>query len=187
VSLPVQKQSRGLSADAAPDHGNFHSVPTDFARRAIHRGDWFHQMGRQMTTDAFELDRRLAQDTIVVTDWSLSRILLMNDRRFPWLILVPRRAGMVEAFDLGEDERALLWREANAAAAALKAMTGCRKINIAALGNVVSQLHVHVVARYEGDAAWPGPVWGKGGAEPYAAAEVAALVERFAALRGSTG
>ncbi len=138
-------------------------------------------MGGQMTTDAFELDRRLAQDTIVVTDWNLSRILLMNDRRFPWLILVPRRAGMVEAFDLGEDERALLWREANAAAAALKTMTGCHKINIGALGNVVSQLHVHIVARREGDAAWPGPVWGKGVAEAYADDEAASLVRQFGA------
>lgn len=139
-------------------------------------------MGGQMTSHAFELDRRLAEDTIAVADWTLSRILLMNDRRYPWLILVPRRAGMVEAFDLSEGDRAQLWRETNAVAAALKTMTGCRKINIGALGNVVSQLHVHVVARREGDAAWPGPVWGKGAAEPYSGEEAAALVERFKAL-----
>ena len=139
-------------------------------------------MGGQMTAQDFELDERLARDTIAVTDWTLSRILLMNDRRYPWLILAPRRAGMVEAFDLAEHDRALLWRETNAVAGALKAMTGCRKINIGALGNVVSQLHVHVVARREGDAAWPGPVWGMGVAEPYAAAEVAARVLKLKTL-----
>lgn len=132
-----------------------------------------------MSADGFALDERLARDTLHVTDWALSRVLLMNDRRYPWLVLVPRRVGMVEPFDLAEAERALLWREANAAGAVLKAMTGCRKINIAALGNVVSQLHVHVVARREGDPAWPGPVWGKGVAEPYGNDETASLVRQF--------
>ena len=182
VPRPVQEQCRRLSADAATDYGDFHSVPTNSAGRAIHRADTFRQTSGKMTLDSFELDQRLALDTIAVTDWMLSRILLMNDRRFPWLILVPRRTGMTEVFDLAEQDRALLWREADAVARALKAMTGCRKINIGALGNVVSQLHVHVVARSEADAAWPGPVWGKGVAERYNDVEAASLLQQFKTL-----
>lgn len=135
-----------------------------------------------MTSDAFVLDGRLAHDTIAVTDWTLSRVLLMNDRRYPWLVLVPRRAGASEVFDLAAGDRALLWREADALAQALKRTTGCRKINIGALGNVVPQLHVHVIARREDDAAWPGPVWGKGVAEPYGEAELASLLEQYKVL-----
>lgn len=125
------------------------------------------QMDRTMTLAEFELDPRLANDTVPVCEWGLSRVLLMNDRRFPWLILVPRRAGVSEVFDLGEGERSTLWREVDAAAGLLRRETACRKVNIGALGNVVAQLHVHVVARFENDAAWPGPVWGKGTAERY--------------------
>ena len=137
-----------------------------------------------MTSGEFVLDQRLAQDATEVCNWKLSRILLMNDRRFPWLILVPRRTGAVEAFDLSADEQGLLWREVNAAARALKRITGCRKINIGALGNIVSQLHVHVVARRADDAAWPGPVWGKGTAEPYAGDEFRSRLAEFKKLLG---
>jgi diadenosine tetraphosphate (Ap4A) HIT family hydrolase len=99
----------------------------------------------------------------------------MNDARYPWVILVPRRAGAVEIFDLDAADRALLVEEIAAVARVLKE-GGARKINIGALGNLVPQLHVHVVARAPGDAAWPGPVWGKGVAEPYSAAARDALV-----------
>jgi diadenosine tetraphosphate (Ap4A) HIT family hydrolase len=95
---------------------------------------------------------------------------------------MPRRAGAVEVFDLSEDERSTLWREVDAAAIALRRETGCRKINIGALGNIVSQLHVHVVARFEGDAAWPGPVWGKGVAEPYRDEDLRARLAGYKAL-----
>lgn len=139
-----------------------------------------------MDANGFALDPRLAQDTVLVCDWALSAVRLMNDRRYPWLVLVPRRAGLVEPFDLPPTERARLWREVEQAGAVLKRATGCRKINIGALGNIVSQLHVHVVARDEGDAAWPGPVWGKGTAKRYDDTALASVVERFRGLLQST-
>jgi diadenosine tetraphosphate (Ap4A) HIT family hydrolase len=135
-----------------------------------------------MNTNGFVLDARLANDTAWVFDWPLSRLLMMNDRRYPWLVLVPRRAGMVEAFDLSADDQAELWREVARAGAVLRRTTGCRKVNIGALGNIVSQLHVHVIARNEGDAAWPGPVWGKGAAERFDAAPLEAELARYRTL-----
>jgi diadenosine tetraphosphate (Ap4A) HIT family hydrolase len=104
----------------------------------------------------------------------------MDDARYPWLILVPRRTGAVEPFALDEADQILLWQEANRAGAILKAETGATKINIAAIGNIVSQLHVHVIARKPGDAAWPGPVWGQGQAERL---DQAALAETLTGLR----
>ncbi|MBP6012400.1 MAG: HIT domain-containing protein [Alphaproteobacteria bacterium] len=138
-----------------------------------------------MASEGFVLDQRLAQDTAWVCDWELCGVHLMNDRRYPWLVLVPRRMGMVEAFDLSEAEQALLWREVGYAGSWLKQMTGCRKVNVGALGNIVSQLHLHVVARNEGDAAWPGPVWGQGAAQRYDAATLASLAERYGMLLGT--
>jgi diadenosine tetraphosphate (Ap4A) HIT family hydrolase len=124
----------------------------------------------------FELDARLAGDTVVVGDLPLCRVLLMRDQRFAWLVLVPRQAGLVEVSDLAEADRVALWREVDQAGSALRAVAPCDKLNIGALGNIVRQLHVHVVARVEGDAAWPGPVWGSGKAEPYA--DVDAFADR---------
>lgn len=124
----------------------------------------------------FALDPRLAADTLLVGDLPLSRVLLMNDSRFPWLILVPRRGGLSEVHDLSRQERAALIEEAARAGEQLKNLTSATKINIGALGNIVSQLHVHVVARFEGDAAWPGPVWGAGKASPYSSAAAKELV-----------
>jgi diadenosine tetraphosphate (Ap4A) HIT family hydrolase len=125
----------------------------------------------------FELDARLAGDTVVVGDLPLCRVLLMRDQRFSWLVLVPRQAGLVEVSDLAEADRVALWREVDQAGSALRAVAPCDKLNIGALGNIVRQLHVHVVARVEGDAAWPGPVWGSGKAEPYA--DIEAVAERL--------
>jgi diadenosine tetraphosphate (Ap4A) HIT family hydrolase len=124
----------------------------------------------------------LAQDTALVCDWPLSTVRLMNDRRYPWLVLVPRRAGAVEPFDLSTDDQGELWREVGRVGILLKQVTGCRKVNVGALGNIVSQLHIHVVARNEGDAAWPGPVWGKGAAERFDEAALAQEVVRYRAL-----
>ncbi|WP_027485673.1 HIT family protein [Rhodanobacter sp. OR87] len=115
-----------------------------------------------MSGAGFALDPRLAADTRAVASLPLCELLLMDDARWPWLILVPRRAGLVEIADLHGDEQAVLWQEANRAAAALRAVTPCDKLNLGALGNIVRQLHVHVIARVEGDPAWPGPVWGHG-------------------------
>ncbi|HXD83944.1 MAG TPA: HIT domain-containing protein [Rudaea sp.] len=122
-----------------------------------------------MIDDAgFALDPRLAGDTHAVGDLQLSRVLLMDDARFPWLILVPRRAHLRELTDLGDAEQRLLLGEINRCARVLQTLFAPDKLNIAALGNVVAQLHVHVIARYALDAAWPRPVWGIGEREPYA-------------------
>ena len=130
--------------------------------------------------DRFELHARLAVDTLPVTDWALSRVRLMNDARFPWLILVPRRAGLAELHDLSHAEGLVLMDELRRASAGLKTATGAAKINVGALGNLVPQLHIHVVARNPGDAAWPGPVWGAGAAQPYAPGAADALVAQLA-------
>jgi diadenosine tetraphosphate (Ap4A) HIT family hydrolase len=117
----------------------------------------------------FVLHERLAADTFFVTNWPLSRVLLMNDARFPWLILVPRRTDVTEVFQLSQKERQELMEEISQAAKKLKTITNAAKINVGALGNMVPQLHIHVVARNPEDAAWPGPVWGSGAAVAYEA------------------
>jgi diadenosine tetraphosphate (Ap4A) HIT family hydrolase len=116
---------------------------------------------------SFELDERLARDALVIGDWPLTRVLLMNDARWPWLILVPRREGMVELTDLELADQTQLTDEAGRAARFLKSHVQADKINVGALGNIVRQLHLHIVARVVGDPAWPGPVWGHGAATPY--------------------
>ena len=133
---------------------------------------------------SFALDPRLAADTHPIGDAQLSRVLLMDDARFPWLILVPRIAGARELFDLDAADRATLLGELDAVGRALESLLRPDKMNIAALGNVVPQLHVHVIARYTTDAAWPQPVWGRGATERY---EPAALAERVGALREALG
>lgn len=134
------------------------------------------------TADGFVLDTRLANDTVFVCDWALSGVYRMNERRYPWIVLVPRRAGVVEPFDLGAGDQALLWREVMQASAVLKREAKCRKVNVGALGNIVSQLHVHIVARDEGDPAWPGPVWGHSAAERFEATALSAEVARWRGL-----
>ena len=115
----------------------------------------------------FHLDARLAADTAFVAEWALCRVLLMDDAQFPWLVLVPRREGLAELDDLADRERAQLMREITRAMKLLRGVAECDKLNVGMLGNIVRQLHVHVVARREGDAAWPGPVWGHGPAHHY--------------------
>jgi diadenosine tetraphosphate (Ap4A) HIT family hydrolase len=117
---------------------------------------------------AFELHPRIAGVTLPVGDLLLSRVLLMNDARFPWLVLVPRRPDIIEITDLPTAERSILMEEIASVSTSLKDATRADRINVAALGNVVAQLHVHVVARFATDPAWPGAVWGHGKAEPYA-------------------
>jgi len=120
----------------------------------------------------WSLHAQLEKDTINVGDLPLSRVLVIKDANYPWLLLVPRRAAAVEIIDLDEVEQAQLMTETTRAARALKDITKCDKLNIAALGNVVPQLHVHVIARRAGDAAWPRPVWGVVPALAHDAAEV---------------
>ena len=107
----------------------------------------------------WELDPLLERDTVAIGDMPLSRVLLIKDATYPWLLLVPRRHLVVEITDLHMIEQAQLMSEIAHASRTLKLLTGCDKINVAALGNVVSQLHVHIIARSRGDAAWPRPVW----------------------------
>jgi diadenosine tetraphosphate (Ap4A) HIT family hydrolase len=113
----------------------------------------------------FELDPRLAADSRLLADGPLSQLRLMDDARFAWLVLVPRVIGAVELIDLDEHDQQLLLKEIKHAGTLLRASGSCDKLNIGALGNIVRQLHVHIVARTAGDAAWPGPVWGAGSME----------------------
>ena len=115
---------------------------------------------------------QLDKDTTPLGDLPLSRVLVINDANYPWLLLVPRREDTVEIIDLSEVEQAQLMTEISRVARALKEITKCDKLNIAALGNVVPQLHVHVIARRTGDAAWPRPVWGVVPPLPHDAEEV---------------
>jgi diadenosine tetraphosphate (Ap4A) HIT family hydrolase len=108
----------------------------------------------------WSLHPQLALDTVPVGDLALSRVLLANDANFPWLILVPRRGGLVELIDLDDAAQVQLLGEVSTSARVLKSITECEKLNFAALGNQVSQLHVHVIGRRHSDAAWPKPVWG---------------------------
>ena len=130
-------------------------------------------------SDPFELDPRLAADTFVVGETPLSQVLLMNDARYPWLILVPRRCDISEPFELSEADQAQLWQDSMRLGEAMKARFAADKLNIAALGNQVAQLHVHHIARFHADDAWPGPVWGVGSAVPYSDAALDALMDEL--------
>ncbi|MEB0043125.1 MULTISPECIES: HIT domain-containing protein [unclassified Pseudomonas] len=127
----------------------------------------------------FVLDPRLAQDTVAIGDFPLCRLLLSNDSNYPWFILVPRRPGISELFQLEASDQLQLWQEATVLAQLLNESFSADKLNVAALGNVVSQLHVHVVVRFRNDAAWPAPVWGKHPAKPYSREELAAVRHRL--------
>jgi len=130
----------------------------------------------------FALDQRLQQDTLVIGDFPLSRLLLSNDSNYPWFILVPRIDGISEVFQLGVADQQRLWQETTALAQLLNEGLAADKMNIGALGNVVSQLHVHVIVRKRDDAAWPAPVWGKHPAKPYSDAQVEAIRARLREL-----
>ena len=109
---------------------------------------------------AWSLHPQLERDTVNIGDLPLCRVLVIQDANYPWLLLVPRRPDVVEVIDLDEVEQAQLMTETTRVARVLREITKCDKLNIAALGNVVPQLHVHVIARRKTDAAWPRPVWG---------------------------
>jgi diadenosine tetraphosphate (Ap4A) HIT family hydrolase len=127
----------------------------------------------------FVLDPRLAQDTVPLGDFPLCRLLLSNDSNYPWFILVPRRAGISELFQLNAADQLQLWQETTALSQALSDAFNADKLNVAALGNIVSQLHMHVIVRYREDAAWPAPVWGKHPAQPYTGQQLSALRDRL--------
>mgnify|MGYP002632425158 CR=1 FL=1 len=130
----------------------------------------------------FQLDPRLGNDTVPVTSLDLCRVLLMNDARYPWLILVPARDGLSELHDLTAADQLLLNDEIMRASRAMMKLFTPEKINVGTLGNIVRQLHIHVVARRTDDPAWPGPVWGHSPAELYAAEQIADMQLRLAAV-----
>jgi diadenosine tetraphosphate (Ap4A) HIT family hydrolase len=128
----------------------------------------------EQAADGFVLDPRLAADTVAVHELPLCSLRLMNDARWPWLILVPRRTGACELVDLDASQQSQLLQEINLCARALQRHCAPHKLNIAALGNVVAQLHIHIIARFRDDPAWPRPVWGHGEVEPYSDAALQA-------------
>ena len=130
--------------------------------------------------NAWHLHPQLADDTTPVIELPLCEVRLMDDANHPWLVLVPRVADITEIIDLDPAQRTQLTTEVDAACRALKTLFKPDKLNVAALGNLVPQLHVHVIARYRNDIAWPRPVWGAADAKPYAPEQ---LVERINALR----
>jgi diadenosine tetraphosphate (Ap4A) HIT family hydrolase len=130
----------------------------------------------------FDLHPQLAGGTIEVDRWACCRVLLMNDATYPWLILVPQRPELRELHDLSADDLAQVSAELVCASRAMERLFQPVKMNVAALGNQVPQLHIHIIARFEDDPAWPNPVWGAAPAAPY---EAGALAERLAALRGA--
>lgn len=129
----------------------------------------------------FTLDPRLAASTVRLVRWKLSDVLLSTDATYPWLLLVPRRAGVVELTDLSWADALTLTSETRRAAQALTAQFAPHKINVAAIGNQVAQLHVHVVARFREDPAWPGPIWGAVPRRAYDPADLAARSKALAA------
>jgi diadenosine tetraphosphate (Ap4A) HIT family hydrolase len=132
----------------------------------------------------FSLHPQFAADTLLVGDLMLSRVLLMNNTRFPWILLVPRRPGIRETIDLTDNDQAVLWREISAASVLMRDLFRAEKLNVCAIGNLVPQLHVHVVARFSTDEAWPKPVFGFAPPKPYGAAAGEELCRRIAAGLG---
>jgi len=130
---------------------------------------------------AFILDLRLAVDSAPISTLPLCDVRLMNDARFPWLIMVPQRLGMADLIDLDPADRAVLIEEIALVSRALKAVTECHKLNVATLGNAVRQLHVHVIARFADDVAWPQPVWSVGHTVSYRPEQRNRMVEAIRA------
>lgn len=136
-------------------------------------------------SEEFVLHERLRADTFHVSDMPLCRVLLMNDQRWPWLVLVPRQPDLRDLHNVEAADQPQLWQEIDKASRHLEQRFSAFKLNVAALGNLVPQLHIHVIARFEDDPAWPGPVWGVGEAMPYAREAADTLVRELAqALEG---
>lgn len=132
-----------------------------------------------MEKSTFELHAQLAADCIAVADLELCRLLLANDSNYPWTILVPRRTGATETYKLTPADQQLLLKESNALCCAMEALFKPDKLNVAALGNMVPQLHIHHVARLKSDAAWPAPIWGATKAVPYSSKQIQALKQQL--------
>ena len=140
-----------------------------------------------MSVSTFQLHPQLAQDTWLVTDLPLCRVLIMNETRYPWVILVPRQQDIREIHELTAMERQQLWQESDQVSRALMKLFKPDKLNIAALGNQVPQLHIHHIARFQTDAAWPAPVWGKFPPQAYTATEAVARIQHLLAALSEIG
>tara|TARA_B110000977_G_scaffold199917_1_gene288704 strand:+ start:2507 stop:2920 length:414 start_codon:yes stop_codon:yes gene_type:complete len=127
----------------------------------------------------YKLHRQLKQDTFYLGHLKLCDVLLMNDARYPWVILVPRRENITEVFQLSDADQYLLSTESAFVAKQLSSLVVADKMNVAALGNIVSQLHIHHVARYQTDEAWPAPIWGTGSTVTYSEGESLAVAEQM--------
>lgn len=130
----------------------------------------------------FKLHDRLDQDTIELGDFDLCKVLLSNDTNYPWVILVPKKADIREIHELTEEEQQTLTKEISKVSSFVKEEFAADKVNIGALGNLVPQLHIHIVARYEDDVAWPGPIWGKVDPTPYTDEQISIVKDVFASL-----
>lgn len=129
---------------------------------------------------SFTIAPELARDSYHLADWPLCEVRVMDDGQFPWFLLVPKVADVREVIDLSEDDQLQLLRESRFLCHWLKAEYQPHKLNVAALGNVVPQLHVHHIARFQTDVAWPAPIWGKQPMQPLNEGEVARLQSVFA-------
>lgn len=132
--------------------------------------------------EVFELHPQLAKDSVWLADWPLCQVRLLNDQNYPWFILVPRRTGIMEVIDLTDAEQAQLWQESAKLSHYLRQQFQPDKLNIAALGNMVPQLHLHHIARFRHDVAWPAPVWGKVPMLPYSEPALVALQQQWSVL-----
>ncbi len=132
----------------------------------------------------FQLHPRLEQDCIAIGSFELCRLLMMNDSQYPWFILVPERADLQEIYQLSKTERELLTEESSYLAENLAVFYQADKMNIAAIGNMVPQLHIHHIVRYKSDKAWPAPVWGKFDAVPYTEQQIAENLVRIKSQLG---
>jgi len=126
---------------------------------------------------SFTLDPRLENDSVFICDWNLSHVRLHRNAAFPWLLLMPRRDGMRDIIDLSEPDQEEFLREIRFASQVMKKLYDPTKLNVANLGNIVSQLHVHVVARFDTDEAWPGPIWNSGVSKEYETDRLAATIQ----------
>ena len=135
--------------------------------------------------EGFVLHPRLAADTVAIASLDLSELRLMNDARYPWLILVPRRADVREFIDLDNADQGLLSAEIRRCGELLRSAHAPTRVNIAMIGNLVPQLHAHVVARYDDDEAWPRPVWGLGESRPYPATDLEARIAAYRRILGT--
>ncbi|KAF7776903.1 MULTISPECIES: HIT domain-containing protein [Pseudoalteromonas] len=132
-----------------------------------------------MTDSDFELAVELKRDCIELADWPLCKVLLLNDSLYPWFVLVPRQAGLKEIIDLSEDDQVVYLKESAKLSKLLIEVFNPDKLNVAALGNMVPQLHIHHIARFKTDIAWPAPIWGKFAAVPYTEEQIEKIKARF--------